>query len=128
MNGKQMAGTVIETVLKVLVSIVIVLFVYDAAVSAYDYGYRIFAEEPVAIAPGRDISVTITDGKNAKEIGEILEAKGLIRDAKLFHIQNMLSGYKDELRTGVYVLNTSMTSEEMMAIMAAVPEEETDDN
>ena len=62
------------------------------------------------------------------DIGQILEDKGLIRDAKLFYIQNLLSHYKDKLQPGTYVLNTSMTMEEMMEIMSVVPEttDETD--
>ena len=93
---------------------------------AYDYGYRIFQEPPVAEAPGYDIEVQITMGKGAKEIGELLEQKGLIRDANLFYIQNLLSHYKGELNPGVYTLNTSMTMQEMMEVMSAdVAEEST---
>ena len=60
-------------------------------------------------------------------IGEILESKGLIRDAKLFYVQNLLSHYKDKLRAGVYILNTSMTMEEMMQIMSAAEPDEAAD-
>lgn len=54
----------------------------------------------------------------------MLEKKGLIRDALLFRIQEMLSAYKDELLPGTYELNTSMTTEEMMEIMSMQVEEE----
>ena len=60
-------------------------------------------------------------GKSALQIGEVLKENGLIRDAYLFYIQNLLSHYKDELKAGSYVLNTSMTMEEMMEIMSADP-------
>ena len=36
----------------------------------------------------------------------------------------MLSAYKDEMQPGTYELNTSMTTEEMMEIMAMQVEEE----
>lgn len=119
MNTKQIIMAVLGTILKVAVTIIVVVFVYRAALVAYDYGYRIFQETPVSAAPGRDIQVDITVGKSALQIGEILEQKGLIRDARLFYIQNLLSKYKDKLQAGSYTLNTSMTMEEMMAVISA---------
>lgn len=122
MNTRQMVTAVFGTVLKVVIAVLVIVFVYKAAVTAYDYGYRVFQEEPVSASPGMDVTVEITVGKSALQIGEILERKGLIRDARLFYIQNLLSHYKDELKPGVYTLNTSMTPEEMMEIMSAEPE------
>ncbi|MCH5275394.1 MAG: endolytic transglycosylase MltG [Lachnospiraceae bacterium] len=118
MNTKQMVMAVLGMIFKVAVTIIVVFFVYKAALVAYDYGYRIFQETPVSAAPGIDVEVDITVGKSPLQIGEILEQKGLIRDAKLFYIQNLLSKYKDKLQAGTYVLNTSMTMEEMMAVMS----------
>ena len=113
MNTRQIVMAVLGTVLKVVIAVLVIMFVYKGAVVAYDYGYRVFKEEPVAESPGVDVTVEITVGKSALQIGEILEAKGLIRDAKLFYVQNLLSNYKDKLQAGVYTLNTSMTMEEM---------------
>lgn len=124
MNTREMVMAFLGTVLKVLVVILVIVFVYKGAVVAYDYGYRIFEEPPVSDKPGIDISVEVTMGKSVMQIGEQLEAKGLIRDAKLFYIQNLLSHYKNKLRAGSYTLNTSMTMVEMMEIMSAVPEED----
>lgn len=119
MKTKQIILAVLGMIFKVAVTIIVVVFVYRAALMAYDYGYRIFQETPVSAAPGIDMQVEITVGKSPLQIGEILEDKGLIRDSKLFYIQYLLSKYKDELQAGSYVLNTSMTMEEMMAVMAA---------
>ena len=123
-----MVMAVVSAILKVAIAVAAVVIIYKGAVIAYDYGYRVFKEEPVAEAPGVDIQVDITIGKSTMDIGQILEDKGLIRDAKLFYIQNLLSHYKDKLQPGTYVLNTSMTMEEMMEIMSVVPEttDETD--
>ena len=128
MSTRQMVMAVVSAILKVAIAVAAVVIIYKGAVIAYDYGYRVFKEEPVAEAPGVDIQVDITIGRSTMDIGQILEDKGLIRDAKLFYIQNLLSHYKDKLQPGTYVLNTSMTMEEMMEIMSVVPEttDETD--
>lgn len=121
MKARQISVAILGMLLKMLVAIVVIVVVYKGAVIAYDYGYRIFQEPPMMESPGIDIQVDITMGKSAREIGKVLEENGLIRDANLFYIQNMLSHYKDELKAGSYVLNTSMTMEEMMEIMSAEP-------
>ena len=124
MDIKQMIASFIETVIKVAVLILIVRFVYNAAIQAYDYGYRIFAEEPMTVGEGRTISINVKDGESVRDIGKNLEEKGLIRDANLFFMQELLSAYHGEIKPGIYDLNTSMRSEEMLAVMSAEPAEE----
>lgn len=121
---KKIVLTVLTWLLKAGLVIAVVVVVYNVGLKAYDFGYRIFAEEPVAIGEGQVISVSIVEGKTVAEIGDILEEKGLIRDANLFYFQEMFSEYKGELKPGVYELSTGMTPYEMMAIMSATEETE----
>ena len=124
MNSKEVVVSVFSTVFKIVVAVIIVMLVYKWSVSAYEYGQRVFNEPPVSSGSGRVITVTVESGDTAKEIGDMLEKNGLIRDAKLFQIQEMLSAYKDEIQPGTYDLSTAMTAEEMMEIMSAEVEEE----
>ena len=124
MNSKEVIVPVFSTVFKIVVAVIIVMLVYKWSVSAYEYGQRVFNEPPVAAGEGRVITVTVEAGDSAKKIGNMLEEKGLIRDAKLFQIQEMLSKYKDKIQPGTYELSTAMTTEEMMGIMSMQVEEE----
>ena len=121
---KKMIWGVLKTIFKIAVTLAIVILIYNLGLKAYDFGFRIFAEEPVELGTGRMVSVSIVEGKSVSEIGDILEEKGLIRDAKLFYFQEMFSEYKGELKPGVYELSTGMTPYEMMEIMSASDEEE----
>ena len=56
MSAKQIVGSTIEMIIKIVVFAFIIMFLYKAAVTAYDYGYRVFAEEPVSEGEGRIIS------------------------------------------------------------------------
>lgn len=114
----------IGTTIMKLAGIALAVFVlYKVCTFAYDYGYRIFAETPVDREPGIDVNVAIVEGKSVSEIGQLLQEKGLIRDGRLFILQEKLSEYAGDLRPGQYTLNTSQTPYEMMAIMAATDEE-----
>lgn len=118
MKIDKMIMKTITTVLKVVLAVVVVMLVYKGATLAYDYGYRVFAEEPMSAAPGWDMDIVVEDGMGPKEIGVLLESKGLIKDGTLFYLQNILSKYKGDLKAGTYTLNTSMTTEEMMAVIS----------
>ncbi len=122
--SKKMVLSVMMTLLKIAIGVILVLLVYKLCFSAYDFGYRIFEEEPIDTIGARTVSVAIVEGKSPKEIGEILEEKGLIRNSTLFYFQEMFSEYHDELRPGVYELRTDMTPFEMMQIMAGKVETE----
>lgn len=124
MKSKDVVVSVFSTVFKIVVAIIIVMLVYKWSMSAYEYGQRVFNEPPVAVGEGRDVAITVNQGDTVKEVSKLLEETGLIRDAELFVIQEMLSEYKDKMKAGTYVLSTSMTTEEMMQIMSKDVEEE----
>ena len=92
----------------------------------YDFGYRVFTETAVEEAPGTDIVVQVTEGMSEGDIGDMLEAEGLIHDSKLFFAQLKLSAYSGKLLPGTYTLNTSMTGKEMIAVMGTGAEESTE--
>lgn len=124
MDIKSIIASLVETIIKVAVAIFLVTFVYDKAVQAYDFGYRVFAEEPVSYGEGRTISIYVEEDESVRDIGRNLQEKGLIRDANLFFVQELLSEYHGKIKPGIYDLNTSMKSDEMLEIMAAEAEEE----
>lgn len=124
MNSKDIVISIFSTVFKIVLAIIIVMLVYKWSISAYEYGQRVFSEPPMTVGVGRTITVVIEESDTVKEVSEMLEKKGLIRDAKLFRIQEFLSEYKDKIIPGTYELTTAMTTEEMLAVMAAKTETE----
>lgn len=128
MNIKSLIGIVIETILKVVVVAAVIMVVFRGATKAYDFGYKVFADEPLSLTGGRTITVGIAEGAGVKEIAEMLQEKGLIEDASLFIVQELLSAYHDEIQPGIYDLSTDMTAEQMLAIMSAPPKEDADLN
>lgn len=123
MGGRQIVGAVFGTVFRVVVAAVVLMFIYRYSLMAYDYGYRIFGEEPVDEEPGRDVTIEVAESDDAQDIGLMLEQKGLIRDSKLFVIHEKLSGSETGIASGTYELNTTMTVDEMLDIMLTASEE-----
>lgn len=127
MKVSQILSTILSALIKIAVAIWIVNFIYTKTIAAYDFGYRVFTEEAVSPAPGRDVTVSIVEGKSVKDIAKLLEEKGLVRDYKLAFIQIYASEHRKEMEPGVYTLNTSMTVEDMCTAMCPNLEEESEE-
>lgn len=125
MDAKQIAKGLATLVIKVAVAVLIVLLIYRLALEAYTFGFRIFAEKPIAAeGEGITVSVAITQEDSVKDIGQKLYDKGLIRSTRLFYFQEMFSNYHGIEKPGVYELSTAMTVEEMLEeISKGMPED-----
>lgn len=124
MNAKQLLGAISAMIIKTALAVVIIVVVFKLAVSAYDFGYQVFADIPVSDGEGRIVSVVVSEGQSSKELAKLLEQKGLINNAYVFYVQERLSDYKDKIQPGVYELSTAMNSEEMLEVLCRVEEEE----
>lgn len=115
---KDIIMSVFSIAVKAVIIIIASMFIYKYALIAFDYGHRIFSEEPMSTGEGRKVTVTIGSDMDVKNIGQLLENKGLIRDANLFVLQERLSECHGKIQPGEYELNTAMTAEEMLIIMS----------
>ena len=116
---------VLGAIVKVVVVVVVVFLIYKGATMGYDYGYRIFTEPAMSAGEGRTVQITLKPDMSAMEVGQMMQDKGLCRDAKLFALQYLLSEYKEEIKPGTYEVSTAMTAEEIMAAMVPAKTEET---
>lgn len=128
MRTKTATMSIISVVVHILVTLLIIMLIYAGAMRCYDFGYRIFTDTPMSLEPGRDVTVIINEGYSTRQIGTLLKENGLITDAVVFVAQEKLSEYAGEIKPGVYVLNTSMTAEQMIAVMSGNMVEEKQDS
>jgi len=127
MDIKEIIGSIFSIAAKVVIVMVAVAYVKKYATMSYDYGYRLFTEPPVSSGEGRVVEIVIGEDTKVREIGEKLESAGLIRDGKLFILQELVDENRGKIIPGRYELNTNMTASEMIAIMANVEKELTED-
>ena len=129
MKHRQSILEWIVTIVKWVIVVILIMFFIKEAKVAYQLGYDIFAQEAMAEeGMGTTVSVTITEGMSVKQIGELLEEQGLIKDATVFPFQERFSSYHDEIKPGIYELSTEMTVDEMLEIMAGSGAEEEEES
>lgn len=127
MSASKVVMKIVSMSFSVVIVIVLVSAMYKGGQMAYDFGYRVFTESAIDLPEeGQDKVVQVTSSMGARELSELLEEKGLVRNAQLFMIQLKLSAYSKEIKEGTYTLSTSMTAQEMMQIMSAEEIEDTE--
>ena len=119
MNFKRIGLGLLDTIVKVVFVIVVIMLINKYARVAYNYGYRIFNQVPVSSGTGRTVTVTVSEGDSASKIADKLAGGGLITDKRLFRLQEQFSDYHGMEAPGTYELSTAMTPEEMLQIMAS---------
>ena len=124
MQLKQAVSAVFGMMFRVLITIIMILLVYQVATYAYSFGYLVFADIPKEFSPGYTKTVSISEGTSDWTLSQTLQEQGIVSDAKVFYVQLMLSEYKDEWKPGIYDLNTSMKSGEIVATLAGISGEE----
>lgn len=127
MNVNKIVMKIVSISFSVLILVLLVVGLYQGGKAAYGFGYRVFTESAIDLPEeGEDKVVQVTSGMGDKELGDLLEKKGLIRDSNLFVLQLKLSAYAKEIKAGTYTLSTSMTASEMLQVMSAENEESTE--
>ena len=97
----------------------LIMLLYYGASRAYQFGYRIFAGDPVEAAPGTDVVVVIGGDMSDSEITSLLQKKGLIKDTTVFRLLlKLYTNSRYGIVEGEYTLNTSMSSRDMIRAMS----------
>lgn len=118
MNIKEIIGSIFSIAVKVVLVTLAAMFIMKYVKEAYTIGYRVFTEPAVATGDGRIVEFTIGDTSSTYKVGQKLEDMGLVRDAKVFFLQELASESHGKMKPGKYQLNTNMTAEDMIKVMA----------
>lgn len=101
--------------IKLIILLILVLIVQFIISSGYDFGYNLFAAPAMSSPPGREVIFIVEKGESTSDIIDELAEAGLIRDKLSFRCQIVF--YDKILQPGEYILNTSMTSKEILLLL-----------
>ena len=126
MNSRKLGYGIFDSTTKIVFIVVVAFIIIAGAKTAYYYGYHLFNQTAVydGEGDGETVSVTIEDGDDSGAIADKLAEAGLIKDKRLFKMQERFSDCKGKEKAGTYELTTKMTPEEMLATIAGYVKDE----
>ena len=110
---------------RILLIVVFAVLIIVAGRKLYSIGYEAFSTGAVDEKDGVDVTVKIDADMTPVQLAERLRSSGLITESNgAFILQEYIYGYNNKIIPGEYVLNTTMTVDEMLEIMSTPAEEE----
>lgn len=116
---------VIQLFLNILFYVALVMAIVRVSGWVYDFSYQIFGNVTMDAAPGSLATIEIAEGESTREIANDLAKNALIVNADSFYARAKLTtGAKKPILPGSYTLNSSMTYDEILAVLTATAAEE----
>lgn len=114
----RIVQAVLQVVFNILFYIIIILFAMYLSRNVYDFSYQIFGNVPAQEAPGQTVSFKINKGEDIVKLSERLKEENLIINPYSFAIRVKITvGKRQPILPGTYKLNSSMTYDEIIAII-----------
>ena len=111
----------LRIVLQVLINVVIVLFLLQVFMLAYNFAYKVFTDTSVNPTSDKNVTFVIEPDSSTMEIVDGLIDSGLIEDKYVMLAKIYLSSYHGKMMPGTYILSPSMRE-----LTGASQEEETE--
>lgn len=113
---------ILRILLNILFYTVVVVLIIRASGVTYEFAYQIFGQETIAPAPGHDVEIQIKKGESTLNISTKLETNKLIANKYSFYVKAKLKNHS--IMPGTYLLNTSMTYDEIFDVITVPSDEE----
>jgi UPF0755 protein len=95
---------------------IIIIFIFIVVVAGIIAGTGLYLTTPLT-DKGKDQVFTVNEGMTLREISNVLEQRGLIRNKPVFMAWARLMGYSGKIKAGEYRLNPSMTPVRIMEVL-----------
>lgn len=118
----------LRIVLQLLINIILILIIMQVFMFAYNFFYKVFTDTCVDSSDTREIQFVIVPDSSTTEIVDALADDGLITDPYVMLAKIYLSSYHGKIKPGTYILQPSMTQEEIMKIITATQEKQEDED
>jgi UPF0755 protein len=111
----KITSTILRLLLNVVFYAVVIILIVRASTFTYQFCYQIFGQVTASEAPGRDKEIQIKEGESTMNVASKLELNRIVVDKYSFYVKAKLK--KFVIMPGTYILNTSMTYDEIFAII-----------
>ncbi len=111
----KITSFILRLLLNILFYTIVVILIVRASKITYDFSYEIFGQVTASEEPGRDIEIQISKGESTMNVASKLELNKIIVNKYSFYVKAKL--LKHTIMPGTYALNTSMTYNEIFAVI-----------
>ena len=105
-------GFVLHWLLNIIFYAIVIFAIYKVGITAKDFCFQVFGNTTMDAKPGKTVEIVIREGASSMEVASALEMNKVIPNRYSFFLKVQLMNYK--ILAGTYILNTSMTYDEIL--------------
>lgn len=121
----KITSFILRLLLNIIFYVVVIILITRVSVQTYKFCYQIFGQVTASEEPGRDVEILIKKGESTMNVASKLELNKVIVDKNSFYVKAKLK--KHVIMPGAYMVNTSMTYDEIFAIITVPTADETEE-
>ncbi len=122
----KITSFILRLLLNIIFYTVVVMLIISVSRQTYQFCYQIFGQVTASEAPGRDIEIQVKQGESTMNVASKLELNKVIVNKYSFYLKAKLKKYN--IMPGTFIVNTSMTYDEIFAIITVPLTEETEED
>lgn len=121
-NKQQQLYNTLQLSIGFGINVIILIVLVQAFYFAYQFSYDVFSDTVYNLNDNRDIAITVDSGASSMEVAALLEEKGVVEDKYVAFVRAKLT--KAAVMPGTYVLQPSMTLDEIYEVLGNTEKEE----
>ena len=117
-SALRIVQIVLQVTFNIFFYMVVFLLVIRLSGAVYDFSYQIFGDVTVEEVPGHKVTFEVEKGESVLSLGRRLGEERLVVNPYSFAVRAKLTvGKRHPILPGTYKLNTSMTYDEILAVL-----------
>jgi len=108
----DIVGFILHLLLNIIFYAIVIFAIYKVGVTTKDFCFQVFGDTTMDAKPGKTMEIVIQEGASTMEVAAALEINKIIPNRYSFFLKVQLLNYK--ILAGTYILNTSMTYDEIL--------------
>lgn len=121
----KITSFILRILLNIIFYVVVIMLITSISKRTYEFCYQVFGQVTASEEPGRDIEIQIKKGESTMNVASKLEFNKVIVNKFSFYLKAKLKKYN--IMPGTFIVNTSMTYDEIFSIIT-VPKAEDMEN
>lgn len=115
---------ILRILLNIIFYVIVIMLITSFSKRTYEFCYQVFGQVTVSEEPGRDIEIQIKKGESTMNVASKLELNKVIVNKYSFYVKAKLKKYN--IMPGTFIVNTSMTYDEIFSIITVPSVDEGD--
>jgi len=122
----RMSNFIFRMLVNCVFYLLVIFLITKASREIYQFSYQIFGQVRAEEAPGRDAQVQIRKGESTMNVASKLQLNKFIVNKYSFYVKAKLLNHT--IMPGTYIINTSMSYDEIFAVITVPNTDEVDED